>query len=80
MFILSLAQLYHEDYIPKTSHYYAVYLAVFLSGYSVNVFFVRLLPLITNISVGVINFGTFSSLLHCWLNLLNNLQNLFSNT
>lgn len=59
MFILSLAQLYHEDYIPKTSHYYAVYLAVFLSGYSVNVFFVRLLPLITNISVGVINFGTF---------------------
>ncbi|KAF6070373.1 Amino acid permease family protein [Candida albicans] len=59
MFILALAQIYHQDYIPKSFHYYLVYLAVFLSGYLVNVFLVKLLPLITNISVAVINFGTF---------------------
>ncbi|EMG46673.1 HNM1 Choline transport protein [Candida maltosa Xu316] len=58
MFILSLAQMYHPDYIPASSHYYLVYLAVFLSGYFLNVFLVRLLPIITNVSVGVINFGT----------------------
>ncbi|KGR23316.1 hypothetical protein MG9_00248 [Candida albicans P37037] len=59
MFILALAQIYHQDYVPKSFHYYLVYLAVFLSGYLVNVFLVKLLPLITNISVAVINFGTF---------------------
>ncbi|KAK6457827.1 amino acid/polyamine transporter I [Scheffersomyces xylosifermentans] len=58
MFVVSLAQMYNPDYVPKTWHYYLVYAAVVLSGHLLNVFLVVALPLMTDFLIAIINFAT----------------------
>ncbi|KAK6460258.1 amino acid/polyamine transporter I [Scheffersomyces coipomensis] len=58
MFLISLAEIYHPDFVAEDYHYYICFAGVTLLGFFLNVFLVRLLPVLTNALVFIINAGT----------------------
>lgn len=58
LFILSLAIMYHPEFVAEKWHFYLIYMAVYLLGHLINAYGVRCLTWLTNGLVGVINIGT----------------------
>lgn len=58
LFILSLAIMYHPQYVAEKWHFYLIYVAVYLLGHVINAYGVRFITWLTNGLVGVVNVGT----------------------
>ncbi|KAK6197883.1 amino acid/polyamine transporter I [Scheffersomyces amazonensis] len=58
MFIISLVEIYHPDFVSQNWHYYVVFTGITLLAYVLNVFLINLLPILTNVLAFIINIGT----------------------
>ncbi|CAH6720155.1 choline transport protein [[Candida] jaroonii] len=57
-FVFSLVSLYHPEFVYETYQFYLVYAAIVVVGFFINSFSIKVLPLLTNSLVVVINTGT----------------------